>query len=101
MKFGGQTSKNVHDVQKVCLETTLCVYACFVKFYVFVLDENHVRGTKIIYEENIQRTIQGYLRRSQAGAQDCPTNGWHSTPTGSVDAPLVVSCQLGLMMGRG
>ena len=48
MKFGGQTSKNVHDVQKVCLETTLCVYACFFKFYVFFLNEIHVGGPKIL-----------------------------------------------------
>ena len=50
VKFGGQTSKNVHDVQKVCLEKTLCVYAFFVEFYVFVLEEIHVRGTKLLYE---------------------------------------------------
>ena len=35
MKFRGQTSKNVHDIRKVCLQTTLCVLACFVKFYMF------------------------------------------------------------------
>ena len=44
VKFGGQTSKNVHDIRKVCLETTLCIYACFIEFYVFVLDKIHVRG---------------------------------------------------------
>ena len=49
MNFGGQTSKNVHDVQKVCLEMTLCVLACFVEFYVFVLDEIYMRGPKIVY----------------------------------------------------
>ena len=36
MKFGGQTFKKVHEVRKFCLETTLCVLACFIKFYVFV-----------------------------------------------------------------
>lgn len=36
MKFEGQTSKNVHDVRKVCLKTTLCFLARFVKFYGFV-----------------------------------------------------------------
>ena len=25
VKFGGQISKNVHDVRKMCLEMTLCV----------------------------------------------------------------------------
>ena len=45
--FGGQTLKNVHDVRNVCLETTLCVYVCFVEFYVFVFDETHVVGPKI------------------------------------------------------
>ena len=50
MKFGGQTSKNVHDVRKVCLEMTLCVLACFIEFYVFFFDEIDVRGPKIIYK---------------------------------------------------
>ena len=49
MKFGGQTSKNVHDVRRVCLETTLCVLACFVEFYVFFLDENDMEGPKLVY----------------------------------------------------
>ena len=39
VKFGGQTSKNVHDVRKVCLEKTLCVLACFIEFYVFVSEK--------------------------------------------------------------
>ena len=39
-------SKNVYDVRNMCLEMTLCVQACFVKFYVFVLDEIYVRGFK-------------------------------------------------------
>ena len=38
MMFECKTSKNVHDVQKVCLKTTLCALACFVEFYVFILD---------------------------------------------------------------
>ena len=45
LKFGGQTSKNVHGVRKVCLETSLRVYVCFVEFCVFVLDETHVVGS--------------------------------------------------------
>ena len=48
VKFGGQTSKKVHDVQKVCIELNLCVNACFVEFCVFVLDEIHVRGPKLV-----------------------------------------------------
>ena len=35
---------------KGCLQTTLCVLACFVQFYVFVLNEIHVRGHKIVYK---------------------------------------------------
>lgn len=50
LKFGGQTSKNVHDVRKVCLETTLRVYLCFIEFYMFVLDETHVVCPKLVYE---------------------------------------------------
>ena len=37
--FGGQSSKNVHDVRKVCLYMCLSVLVYFVMFYVFVLDE--------------------------------------------------------------
>ena len=50
LKFGGQKFKNVYDIRNACLETTLCMYACFVKFYVFALDEVHVRDTKIVYK---------------------------------------------------
>ena len=46
VKVEGQTSKNVHDVRKVCLETNLCVLECFIEFYVLVLDEIYVRGLK-------------------------------------------------------
>ena len=49
VEFGGQTSKNVHDVQNMCLNMTLFVYACFVEFYIFVLDEIHMRGAKLEY----------------------------------------------------
>ena len=48
-KFGGQTSKNVHDVWNARLEMTLCDYVCFVEFYEFVLDEIDVTGPKIVY----------------------------------------------------
>lgn len=37
-----------HDFQKVCLETTLCVYACCFEFYVFVLDEIDVVDPNIV-----------------------------------------------------
>ena len=40
--------QEIHDVQKVFLETTLCIFACFVKFYVFVLDEILVKGPKFV-----------------------------------------------------
>ena len=50
VNFGGQTSKNVHDVLKVSLEITFCVYVCFVKFYVFVFYVTHVGGPKTVYE---------------------------------------------------
>ena len=50
MKFGGQTSKNVHDVQKVCLEMTLCALACFADSYEFILDEIDVRVPKLLHK---------------------------------------------------
>ena len=46
--FGGQTSKNLDDVQKVCFDMTLCVIACFVEFYVFVFYEINVRGATLV-----------------------------------------------------
>ena len=39
---------NVHDVEKVHLETTLCVNVCFVEFYMFVLDEINTAGPKLL-----------------------------------------------------
>ena len=50
VKFGGQTSKNVRDVRKVCLETCLCALVCFVKFYVIVLDKIDVRDSLYMYD---------------------------------------------------
>lgn len=48
MKFGGQSSRNVHDVQKVFLATTLCIFACFVKFTVLVLYEIYIGVPNIV-----------------------------------------------------
>ena len=50
MKFGGQTSKNVYDVRKNCLEMTLCVLVSFVEFYVFIFDEIDVRGPTNVFK---------------------------------------------------
>ena len=50
MEFRGQMSKNVHDVEKVSLATTLSVLACLIKFYVLFQDETYVGGPKLVYE---------------------------------------------------
>ena len=50
MNFEDQTSKNVHDVWKVFLETTFGVLAYFSDFLVFVLDNIDVGGPKILYK---------------------------------------------------
>ena len=42
--------KEFHDVQNVFFETTMHVYVCFVNFYMFVLNETHVVGHKLVYE---------------------------------------------------
>ena len=63
--------KDVHDVRKVCLETTLCVIACFDEFYVLVLDEIDViciKSYASIFEfktsrQTSPRTNQGSLRK--------------------------------------
>lgn len=58
MKFGGQTSKNIHDVRKVCLETSFCVLVCFIEFYEFIIDEIYVIGPKHVYEHIRVGSIQ-------------------------------------------
>ena len=40
--------KNVQDLQKVCLEKSLCALGCFVEFYIFVFDEIDVGGPKLV-----------------------------------------------------
>ena len=50
IKFGGQTPKNIHDVRKACLEATLGVNACFVEFYLILLDETHFVGPNHLFE---------------------------------------------------
>ena len=50
IKIVDQTSKNIHDIRKICLETTLCILACFIQCYLLVLDEIDVRGRKLRYE---------------------------------------------------
>ena len=96
MKFGGQTFKNV---QKVCLKMTLCVLACFVEFYVFLLDEIDKGGPKIVYKHiqivNIRENIpKDHPRVLEEGpmlvakiAQGSPTCGWQTTASCLVDAP--------------
>ena len=84
MKVGGQTSKNDPDIRKVCLETTMCVLACFVEFYVFIFDEIDRGDPKLVYEhilvgnvqEKVPRTIQGSIRKDIFLSQSCP----RSTP---------------------
>ena len=50
IKFGGQKSKNVNDVRKICLEMALCVLKCFVVFHMFVLDEIDMRDPNLVYK---------------------------------------------------
>ena len=75
--FGGQRSKNVHDVRKVCPGTTFCVLACFVEFYVFVFDEIDLKVLNLYTNifvfassrKTSPRTIQGSLRKELAFSQ--------------------------------
>ena len=99
VKFGGETSKNVHDVWKVFFEMTFCVVACFIAFYVFVLDKIHVRGPKLVYKHvlvgNIWENIsKDHLMVIEEGpfsmSQDCPRKPKlrrQSAPSRSVDSP--------------
>ena len=65
MQFGGQTSKNIHDSQKVCLEMCLCVIVCFVKFYVFLLVEIDVRGLRHVHKHIRVRNVWEKLPKEQ------------------------------------
>ena len=60
-KFCDVHRSNVHDVRKVCLEMTLCVFACFIQCYALVLDEIYMRGHKLVYDNirvgNIKENI--------------------------------------------
>ena len=97
--FGGQTSKNLDDVQKVCFDMTLCVIACFVEFYVFVLDEIYVRGVKIIEDiiwvgkvckfipKDQPRVLEEGHKLVAKTSKRQSTYGGQSTASDLVDAP--------------
>ena len=70
VEFGGQSSKNVHDVRKVYLEMTLCVLACFIKVYMFVLDDLHVRGPKKVYYHNWVGNVRVKIPKDQPRVLD-------------------------------
>ena len=61
MMFVGQTSKNVHDVRKSCLGTTLCILAFSLNFTLLILDEIYLEGPKLLYNNiwvgNVQANI--------------------------------------------
>ena len=80
VKFGGQLLKNVHNVRNVFLEMTLCVYACFVYFYVFVFIKfmwevlnvyKNIFGLETS-KKTSSRTIQGSLRKDPCLWQKLP-----------------------------
>ena len=81
--FGAKIFKNVHDVRKVCLETTLRVYVYFIEFNVFVLDENHVRGTKHRYDHIYvgKFWVKIHVRPTRGPRRRTPT--WSSTLHGT------------------
>ena len=91
VEFGGQTSKNVLDIRKMCLEMTLCVQAYFVKFYVFVFYETHRRSC---LAKNIQGPTKVPWGRTHVCGQNCPKTvhllreidiqspGWHPVGCG-------------------
>ena len=60
-------SNNVHNIRKVCLETTLCVLACFVEFYLFVLNEIVLRYPKIVYKYIRVGNIRHKIPKEQPG----------------------------------
>ena len=92
-------SKNVHDVRKVCLETTVCVLTYFIEFYVFVLDQINLDVSELVYNhirvrkfwENIPKAHPRVLEEGPMlvakTAQGSPTYGWKTTSCGLIDAP--------------
>ena len=98
MMFGGQTSKNVHNIRKVYLETTLCVLECFIDFYMCDLYKIDLGGHKLIYEHfcvgNIRANIsndhpwvleEGPMSVAKT-AKGSPTYGLKTTASGLVNA---------------
>ena len=79
----------------------------------YVLDEIDMGGPKLMYKhiwvgKVLENILKDHPRVLEEGpklvpktAQDSPTNRWRSTPSGSVDAPLVRSHQLGISGGIG
>ena len=83
VKFGGQTSKNVHDVRNACLKMTLCDYVCFVEFYEFFLDEIDVTGPKIVYNHLSIGNVWVRLHVRPTRGRRKRTPIWSSTLPGS------------------
>lgn len=65
MKFRGQTSKNVHDVRKVCRKMTLCVLTCFVDFYIFSFYEINARDSKLVQDHIWVGNFQSNITKGQ------------------------------------
>ena len=50
-------SKNIHDVQNVCLQMILCVYVFFIEIYMFSFNEAHEVRHKLIVNRIWVRNI--------------------------------------------
>ena len=81
--FGGQTSKNLYDVRKVCLATTLYVYVCFIEFYVFFMDETYMLSSKLVYEHIWDKNVRVWIHLGPARGPKGGAQHWSSTLPGS------------------
>lgn len=66
--YAGQRSKNVHNVRKVCLETTLCVLGCFVEFYVFIFYTIDVEVFEHIWTYSSLKNLVKHLEGQNNGS---------------------------------
>ena len=58
-------SQKVHDVQKVSIVSTFYVLICLVVFYMFILDEIHLRSHILVYEHNWVGNVEENLSKDQ------------------------------------
>lgn len=80
--IGGLTSKNINDVWKVCLGSTLLVYVCFVEVCIYFLDETYVIRPKLVCKNMWVANVRVRLHVEPTRGPTRRTLTWSSTLLG-------------------